>query len=147
MDAVKIWHVGREASAVPPTQLVRHLPAFFEETEWPFPYAIEFDDTMDYLLDLPKRIQWQSATGSLWQVLVKGRLGIAVSRLSPLDALMEDHMRKPSLLVRDVQRVGHALLPGDGAQSGRHSLHVRENHERESSDATKKFDDRTLAPC
>lgn len=115
MDAVKIWHVGREASAVPPTQLVRHLPAFFEETEWPFPYAIEFDDTMDYLLDLPKRIQWQSATGSLWQVLVKGRLGIAVSRLSPLDALMEDHRRKPSLLVRDVQRVGHALLPGDGA--------------------------------
>lgn len=115
---VKDYYLGpaRDGIQAPPQMIAYRVPAFLKETQWPYPYALEFPDQRDYAFDLSARAKWNRATRLEWTSLVHSRIVVAVGRLSVLAEIMRDIEGEPAKLVKEVQRLGDVLLKGDTSQ-------------------------------
>lgn len=114
---VKEYYMGAAQAAIAtPAQMIAYrVPAFFKETQWPFPYGVEFADQRDYAFDLSARAKWNRASRLEWTSLVQSRITTAVERLPVLAEVMGDVIADAARLVKEVQRLGDVLLKGDSA--------------------------------
>ena len=96
--------------------LRKRLPSFLDETRWPSPFDLEFTTLEPYAFDLPARAQWSRATRSEWPALVLSKIDKATERLDAVRQLLHSVVGKPALILKELQAVGDAMLPGETSQ-------------------------------
>lgn len=116
---LKDYYLAPSAMALPvaPSFMAYRLPDFVLDTRWPEPLGVELDSLRDYAFDMTLRASWQRAGRNEWPSMVQRRLGRAVECMDLLSELFEDLVAHPGRLVREVQRLGDCLLPGEAAQN------------------------------
>ena len=97
-----------------PAFLAPRVTDFLLESRWPHPYDQALPSWAEYTFDLPRRVVLKTATRQQWASMVRGRLARAISHYLPtLHTIFEDYYGDPDKLVRAVQTLGDAVLPGD----------------------------------
>mmetsp|Transcript_31452 Transcript_31452/g.78376 ORF Transcript_31452/g.78376 Transcript_31452/m.78376 type:complete len:397 (+) Transcript_31452:117-1307(+) len=104
---------AQAAIPMPPEMMAYRVPEFLKETRWPVPYAIEFDDLRDYAFDLSARVMWSKASRLEWTALVHSKVEKALRRMPTLAEVLDDFNGQSAYLVRDIERLGDAILKGE----------------------------------
>jgi hypothetical protein len=116
ITTVKSYYYGNRASATPAAFASSKLFDFLFDTRWDFPWGIASHDPAFYTLDLPSRADKSTATRAQWPGIIRERIVSALPRLFPLDLLLGDVASQAGIIIRELQAVGDAVLPGDTAQ-------------------------------
>lgn len=104
---------AQAAIPMPPEMMAYRVPEFLRETRWPTPYAVEFNDLRDYAFDLSARVTWSKASRLEWAALAHSKIEKALRRMPMLSEVLDDLKGQPASLVRDVERLGDAVLKGE----------------------------------
>lgn len=107
---------AQAATAIDLLFMANRMEDFFRDTTWPYPYEISYTQFFEYAFDLTRRATWQRATRQDWAALVQPILPAAIAKLGMVEEIMRDIMTQPATLVREVERLGDALLTGDQTQ-------------------------------
>lgn len=115
---LKDYYLTPSAAALPvaPAFMAYRVPDFMLDTRWPEPLNIELNTLRDYAFDMTLRATWQRASRNDWPAIAQRRLGRAIQLTDLLGELFADLIEHPGQLVREVQRLGDCLLPGEAAQ-------------------------------
>mmetsp|Transcript_20395 Transcript_20395/g.50920 ORF Transcript_20395/g.50920 Transcript_20395/m.50920 type:complete len:587 (+) Transcript_20395:419-2179(+) len=112
---MKLYYLTPAQAAMPmaPEMLAYRVPDFLKETRWPTPYDVEFGDLRDYAFDLSARVMWSKASRLEWSALVHSKLNKALRRMPMLSEVLDDFKDQSAQLVRDMERLGDAVLRGE----------------------------------